>query len=381
MIKTLVVLGTRPEAIKLAPLIMLLRQDSMFEVKVCITAQHRQMLDQVLELFDIQPDFDLDLMQADQDLTELSCRILQSLQPILQNEAPDVVIVHGDTTTTFVAALAAFYQQIPIVHIEAGLRSGELYAPFPEEANRLLVSQLSNFHFAPTEQARQNLLNEGKPPERIWVTGNTVIDALFAALRKIRKNPPLAEQLASRFPFLAEDKRLILITAHRRENFGQKFEQICQAISEIAMKYPDVQIVYPVHLNPNVREPVYRLLAHHPNIFLIEPQEYLPFIYLMDKSYLILTDSGGIQEEAPSLAKPVLLMREMSERPEGIEVGTVKVVGTDKQRIVAEIDRLLTDQRAYQAMAQAKNPYGDGQAAQRICVILRQLKDKVKKPS
>lgn len=370
--KILAVFGTRPEAIKLAPLIERLKQDSAFSLKICITAQHRQMLDHVLALFDIQADLDLDLMQADQDLTDLTCRILQSLQPILHREKPDLILIHGDTTTAFAAALAGFYQQIPIAHIEAGLRTHDLNSPFPEEANRQLISRLSQFHFAPTEQAKQNLLKEGIAPQQIWVTGNSVIDALFAALRKIRQNPPLAEQLAAGFPFLSEEKRLILVTSHRRENFGQALAQICQALAEISARYPDIQIVYPVHLNPNVREPVYRLLGNSPNIFLIEPQEYPAFIYLMDKAYLILTDSGGIQEEAPSLAKPVLVMRAISERPEGIQAGTVKVVGTGTAQIMAEIELLLNDSQAYQMMAQAKNPYGDGRAVQRILSILKQ---------
>lgn len=372
LIKTLVVFGTRPEAIKLAPLVKLLSQDGAFDLKVCVTAQHRQMLDQVLHLFEITPDFDLNVMQEKQDLTDLTARILHTMKGVLAEYKPDLVVVHGDTTTTFAASLAAFYQQIPVAHIEAGLRTGNLNAPFPEEANRLLTSQLCQFHFAPTVQAKQNLLDEGKSPDRIWVTGNTVIDALFAALRKIRQNPPLADQLAARYPFLEKGKKLILVTGHRRENFGKGFEQICTAIRQVAEHNPQVQIVYPVHLNPNVREPVHRLLGNVPNVFLIEPQDYLPFIYLMDKAHLILTDSGGIQEEAPSLAKPVLVMREITERPEAIQAGTVRLVGTQTENIVIEVERLLTDKMTYQKMAQAKNPYGSGKACDAIVNILKQ---------
>lgn len=372
LIKTLVVFGTRPEAIKLAPLVKLLTQDGAFDLKVCVTAQHRQMLDQVLHLFEITPDFDLNVMQEKQDLTDLTARILHTMKGVLAEYKPDLVVVHGDTTTTFAASLAAFYQQIPVAHIEAGLRTGNLNAPFPEEANRLLTSQLCQFHFAPTVQAKQNLLDEGKSPDRIWVTGNTVIDALFAALRKIRQNPPLADQLAARYPFLEKGKKLILVTGHRRENFGKGFEQICTAIRQVAEHNPQVQIVYPVHLNPNVSEPVHRLLGNVPNVFLIEPQDYLPFIYLMDKAHLILTDSGGIQEEAPSLAKPVLVMREITERPEAIQAGTVRLVGTQTENIVIEVERLLTDKMTYQKMAQAKNPYGSGKACDAIVNILKQ---------
>lgn len=371
-IKTLVIFGTRPEAIKLAPLIKRLQQDPDFVLTVCVTAQHRQMLDQVLNLFEITPDFDLNLMQDGQDLTELTARMLTALKPVFATVKPDLVLVHGDTTTTFTASLASFYHKTPIAHIEAGLRTGNRFFPFPEEANRLLTAVLADYHFAPTETAKQHLLREGVAEHRIWVTGNTVIDGLFNALQKIRQNPPLAETLAARYPFLDANKKMILVTGHRRESFGEGFEQICQAIAELAERYPQTQIVYPVHLNPNVSEPVNRWLGKLDNVFLLEPQDYLPFVYLMDKAYLVLTDSGGIQEEAPALAKPVLVMRESSERTEAIEAGTVRLVGTDKVRIMAEVERLLNDNHAYSAMAQARNPYGDGRACERIITHLKQ---------
>lgn len=371
-IKVLAIFGTRPEAIKLAPLVKLMQQDGAFELKLCTTAQHRQMLDQALSLFEIQPDYDLDIMHSEQDLNDLTCRILQALKPILTQFQPDCVIVHGDTTTSFAATLAAFYQQIPVVHVEAGLRTYNLASPFPEEANRRLTSTLAQLHFAPTENAKQNLLREGIDADRIWVTGNTVIDTLCQTLQKIQQNPPLAQQLASHYPFLNPEKKLILITGHRRENFGQGFEQICLAIAELARRYPDVQFVYPVHLNPNVYAPVHRLLGEIDNVFLIEPQAYQAFVYLMERAYLILTDSGGIQEEAPALGKPVLVMRDKTERDEAVAAGTIKIVGTDQQRIVTEITHLLNNPLAYQQMAQAKNPYGDGQASQRIIEILKQ---------
>lgn len=371
-IKTLVIFGTRPEAIKLAPLIKHLQQDPAFALTVCVTAQHRQMLDQVLNLFEIKPDFDLNLMQGGQDLTNLTARMLTALKPVFAEVKPDLVLVHGDTTTTFTASLASFYHKTPIAHIEAGLRTGNRYFPFPEEANRHLTTVLADYHFAPTDTAKQHLLREGVAEQRIWVTGNTVIDALFNALRKIRQNPPLADELAARYPFLDAEKKMILVTGHRRESFGEGFEQICQAIAEVAERYPQTQIVYPVHLNPNVSEPVNRWLGQRENVFLLEPQDYLPFIYLMDKAYLVLTDSGGIQEEAPALAKPVLVMRETSERTEAIEAGTVRLVGTDKIRIMAEVERLLNDNHAYLVMAQARNPYGDGLACERIIAHLKQ---------
>lgn len=370
-INVLTIFGTRPEAIKMAPLAKRLADDPVFNAKVCVTGQHREMLDQVLELFDIQPDFDLNIMKAGQDLTDMTVRILQALKDVFAYYRPDLVLVHGDTTTTFAATLACYYQQIPVGHVEAGLRTGNLYSPFPEEGNRLLTSVIANYHFAPTQEAKTNLLQELKTEQYIWVTGNTVIDALLSILQKIGHNAPLERHLAKQYPFLDPHKKMLLVTGHRRESFGQGFERICQALVAIAHSHPEVQIVYPVHLNPNVHEPVMRLLAGIKNIFLIEPQDYLPFVYLMARSYLILTDSGGIQEEAPALGKPVLVMRETTERPEAVKAGTVRLVGTDPKRIVAEVERLLQDDE-YQAMAQAHHPYGDGQACQRIVSAIKQ---------
>ncbi|HBC81996.1 non-hydrolyzing UDP-N-acetylglucosamine 2-epimerase [Pseudescherichia vulneris] len=369
--KVLTVFGTRPEAIKMAPLVHALAKDPYFEAKVCVTAQHREMLDQVLNLFSIVPDYDLDIMQPGQGLTEITCRILEGLKPILESFKPDVVLVHGDTTTTIAASLAAFYQRIPVGHVEAGLRTGDLSSPWPEEANRTLTGHLAMYHFSPTQNARQNLLRENIPDKQIFVTGNTVIDALFWVRDTVLNNDNLHSELAARYPFLDESKKLVLVTGHRRESFGQGFEQICHALVDIAAKHQDVQIVYPVHLNPNVSEPVNRILGHVKNIILIEPQDYLPFLWLMTHAWLILTDSGGIQEEAPSLGKPVLVMRETTERPEAIEAGTVRLVGTDRQRIVEEVTHLLRDNDAWQAMSRAHNPYGDGQACERILHALK----------
>ena len=369
--KVLTVFGTRPEAIKMAPLVHALAKDPYFEAKVCVTAQHREMLDQVLNLFSIVPDYDLDIMQPGQGLTEITCRILEGLKPILESFKPDVVLVHGDTTTTIAASLAAFYQRIPVGHVEAGLRTGDLSSPWPEEANRTLTGHLAMYHFSPTQNARQNLLRENIPDKQIFVTGNTVIDALFWVRDTVLNNDNLHSELAARYPFLDESKKLVLVTGHRRESFGQGFEQICHALVDIAAKHQDVQIVYPVHLNPNVSEPVNRILGHVKNIILIEPQDYLPFLWLMTHAWLILTDSGGIQEEAPSLGKPVLVMRETTERPEAIEAGTVRLVGIDRQRIVEEVTHLLRDNDAWQAMSRAHNPYGDGQACERILHALK----------
>jgi UDP-N-acetylglucosamine 2-epimerase (non-hydrolysing) len=368
--KILLVFGTRPEAIKMAPLVKTLQAHSAFEVKVCVTAQHRHMLDQVLQLFDIQPDFDLNLMRPGQDLSDITSGVLLGLKPVLAQWRPDAVLVHGDTSTTFAASLAAFYQRIPVGHVEAGLRTSNLYSPWPEEANRKLTSVLAQWHFAPTATSRSNLLNEGVPSSAIHVTGNTVIDALLQVREKIVDSPQLRQQFAQDFSFLDPRKRLVLVTGHRRENFGDGFERICQALTRIAKNHADVQVVYPVHLNPQVQEPVRRLLGDIGNIHLIEPLDYLPFVYLMDKATLILTDSGGIQEEAPSLGKPVLVMRDTTERPEAVEAGTVKLVGTDVDKIATEASTLLTDAQAYQAMAFAHNPYGDGQACQRIAQAL-----------
>lgn len=368
--KILLIFGTRPEAIKMAPLVKTLQANAAFEVKVCVTAQHRHMLDQVLHLFDIQPDFDLNLMRPEQDLFDITSGVLLGLKPVLAQCRPNAVLVHGDTSTTFAASLAAFYQRIPVGHVEAGLRTGNLYSPWPEEANRKLTSVLAHWHFAPTATSRRNLLKEGVPSSAIHVSGNTVIDALLQVREKIVNSPLLREKFAQDFSFLDPRKRLVLVTGHRRENFGDGFERICLALIRIAENHADVQVVYPVHLNPQVQEPVRRLLGDVGNIHLIEPLDYLPFVYLMDKSTLILTDSGGIQEEAPSLGKPVLVMRETTERPEAVEAGTVKLVGTDVEKIATEANTLLTDAHAYKAMAFAHNPYGDGQACQRIAQAL-----------
>ncbi|MDU4391239.1 MAG: UDP-N-acetylglucosamine 2-epimerase (non-hydrolyzing) [Klebsiella michiganensis] len=369
--KVLTVFGTRPEAIKMAPLVHALAKGPHFEAKVCVTAQHREMLDQVLKLFSIVPEYDLNIMQPGQGLTEITCRILEGLKPVLESFKPDVVLVHGDTTTTMAASLAAFYQRIPVGHVEAGLRTGDLSSPWPEEGNRTLTGHLATYHFAPTETSRQNLLRENIADNRITVTGNTVIDALFWVRDRVLSDEALHNELTQRYPFLANGKKMILVTGHRRESFGRGFEQICHALAEIAANNPDVQIVYPVHLNPNVSEPVKRILGHVENVILIEPQDYLPFVWLMNRAWLILTDSGGIQEEAPSLGKPVLVMREMTERPEAVSAGTVCLVGTDSQRIVNEVTRLLQDESAYQAMSRAHNPYGDGHACHRILSALK----------
>lgn len=373
--KILSVFGTRPEAIKMAPIIRALSADGRFESKVCVSAQHREMLDQVLELFEIDPDFDLDIMEPGQTLNEVTSAIILGLKPILELFKPDVVLVHGDTATTFASALAAYYQNIKVGHVEAGLRTGDIYSPWPEEANRTLTTVISNYHFAPTSISMQNLLREGVSKADIIVSGNTVIDALFWVRHKLKKNGPLAEELLSNFKFLDAKKKLILVTGHRRESFGGGFGRICEALRNIASTYPQAQIVYPVHLNPNVQEPVNRLLKGLDNIFLIEPQQYLPFCYLMDNAFLILTDSGGIQEEAPSLGKPVLVMRDTTERPEAVAAGTVKLVGTDVDKIISEVDRLFTDEAEYTAMSQAHNPYGDGHAANRIVSFLGSLDD------
>jgi UDP-N-acetylglucosamine 2-epimerase (non-hydrolysing) len=364
--KVLTVFGTRPEAIKMAPLVQALAAQPSVESQVCVTAQHRQMLDQVLDLFEIHPEHDLDIMRPGQDLNTITTNILQRIGAVYEESRPDVVLVHGDTTTTFAASLAAFYQRIPVGHVEAGLRTGDLYSPWPEEANRQLTSVLARLHFAPTETSRRNLLQENVPAARIHVTGNTVIDALLAVRRKFESSRALADGMLQRFDFLREDRRMVLITGHRRENFGDGFERICQAIRSLGNRHPDTDFVYPVHLNPNVREPVMRLLSGAPNIHLIEPQDYLPFVYLMMRSTVILTDSGGIQEEAPSLGKPVLVMRDTTERPEAVEAGTVRLVGTDTQAIVHGVNELLTDRQAYERMSFAHNPYGDGRACARI---------------
>ncbi|MEQ9889197.1 non-hydrolyzing UDP-N-acetylglucosamine 2-epimerase [Pectobacterium zantedeschiae] len=369
--KVLTVFGTRPEAIKMAPLVHALAQDGAFESRICVTAQHREMLDQVLHLFDITPDYDLNIMKPGQGLSEISCRILSGLEPVMAEFKPDLVLVHGDTTTTLATSLAAFYQRIPVGHVEAGLRTGNLYSPWPEEANRKLTGHLAMYHFAPTENSRQNLLREHLSDRHIFVTGNTVIDALFWVRDRILGDASLRRSLDEKYAFLDGSKKLILVTGHRRESFGGGFERICGALADIARRHPEVQIVYPVHLNPNVSEPVNRILSDIDNVMLIAPQDYLPFVYLMNRSYMILTDSGGIQEEAPSLGKPVLVMRDTTERPEAVEAGTVKLVGTEVASIVDAVSMLLTDEEAYQAMSRAHNPYGDGQACQRIVDALK----------
>ena len=364
--KVLTVFGTRPEAIKMAPLVKRLDAEAGIDSKVCVTAQHRQMLDQGLDLFEIRPDHDLNVMRPGQDLYTMTSEILQSIRPIYERERPDVVLVHGDTTTTFAATLAAFYQRIPVGHVEAGRRTGNLYSPWPEEANRKLTGGLARLHFAPTDTSRENLMRENIPAENIVVTGNTVIDALLMVQRKLQASASLSDDLAGRFSFLRAGARLLLITGHRRENFGDGFERICEGIARLARRYPDMDLLYPVHLNPNVLGPVKRLLSDISNVHLIEPLDYLPFVYLMTRSTIILTDSGGVQEEAPSLGKPVLVMRDTTERPEAVSAGTVRLVGTDVDAIVTGVSELLDDAAEYARMSYAHNPYGDGLACERI---------------
>lgn len=374
MKKILLVFGTRPEAIKMAPLVKEFQKyPKSFETKVCVTAQHRQMLDQVLEFFAIIPDYDLNIMKSDQDLYDITVNVLQGMKVVLSDFEPDIVFVHGDTTTTFGASLAAYYKKIAVAHIEAGLRTGNIYSPWPEEANRKLTSQITRFHFAPTEQSRQNLLCENIKNEAIIVTGNTVIDALLMTLDRVSSDKDLEESIIGevKVPFDINKASFVLVTGHRRENFGEGFINICGALAEIAKHCPDIHIVYPVHLNPNVRKPVNELLSGIHNIHLIEPLQYEAFVYVMSRSKLIITDSGGVQEEAPSLGKPVLVMRDTTERPEAVIAGTVKLVGTNKERIVKETLNLLTQQVAYDAMAKAHNPYGDGNASERIVEFIK----------
>lgn len=364
--KTLCVFGTRPEAIKMAPLVLALASDKRFDAKVCVTGQHREMLDQVLDLFAITPDFDLNIMKSGQDLTDVSTAILQGLKSVFAEFKPDIVLVHGDTATTFAASLAAYYQQIPVAHVEAGLRTGNLYSPWPEEGNRKLTAALASLHFAPTETSQANLLREGVNPESIVVTGNTVIDALLDVVARLDQDQALNSKASAPSEFLDPARKLILVTGHRRESFGDGFERICQALIEVAQQHPEIDIVYPVHLNPNVREPVNRLLTGISNVHLIEPLDYLPFVYMMSRAHIILTDSGGIQEEAPSLGKPVLVMRDTTERPEAVAAGTVKLVGTETADIVRELNNLLTNADAYRKMSYAHNPYGNGKACELI---------------
>ena len=380
--KIMLVFGTRPEAIKMAPLVKeFLRYPEKFETVVCVTGQHREMLDQVLRIFDIQPDYDLNIMKQGQDLYDVTARVLVGMRNVLRKVLPDVVLVHGDTTTSTAAALAAFYQQIPVGHIEAGLRTHDIYSPWPEEMNRQITSRIATYHFSPTPLSKQNLLAEGIKEEQIVVTGNTVIDALYRVVDHIKKNLKLDAELESLLKQagydvtrLKEGKKLVLITGHRRENFGEGFVHICTAIKDLTKKYPDVDFVYPMHLNPNVRKPIHEVfednLSGLGNMFFIEPLEYLSYVYLMEKSNIVLTDSGGIQEEAPGLGKPVLVMRDTTERPEALEAGTVKLVGTSYDKIVNEVSALLENQDYYNKMSKAINPYGDGKACGRICTAL-----------
>lgn len=385
--RVLLVFGTRPEAIKVAPLVKeFQKHPDRFETIVCVTGQHREMLDQVLELFEIVPDHDLNIMKQGQDLYDVTARVLVGLRDVLKETQPDVVFVHGDTTTSMAAALAAFYQQIPVAHIEAGLRTHNIYSPWPEEMNRLITSRIAAFNLSPTPLSKQNLLDEGVNEASITVTGNTVIDALYTVLDKIKSDKSIQGEiketlLQSGLPPLENDRRLVLITGHRRENFGEGFENMCNAIKTLTEKYPDVDFVYPMHLNPNVRKPIQEIFGEEAvkkdsmvegrNIFFIEPLEYLPFVYLMNQSTLVLTDSGGIQEEAPGLGKPVLVMRDTTERPEALDAGTVKLVGTNYDLIVSEVSQLLDNEEYYDSMAQANNPYGDGKACGRIIEFLK----------
>ena len=386
MQKIVLIFGTRPEAIKMAPVIKELeKHPAEFKTVVCVTAQHREMLDQVLDLFEIKPDYDLDIMKPGQDLFNVTCNVLQGLKKVLAAEQPDIVLVHGDTTTTMAASLAAFYCQIPVGHVEAGLRTHNKFSPFPEEINRQVTSRIADFHFAPTETARQNLLAESVNENTIFITGNTVIDALLMVVDKVRNKEirdKIEADLIARFPGLRNvlsshstiNSRLILVTGHRRENFGDGFESICQALKQIADQHADVEVIYPVHLNPNVQEPVNRILTGVPSVHLIEPLDYLPFVYLLDRASLIITDSGGVQEEAPSLGKPVLVMRKTTERPEAVDAGTVKLVGTSFEKIVGEATNLLTNPLEYKKMSRAHNPYGDGNACARIVEAIRRDK-------
>jgi len=374
MRKILIVFGTRPEAIKMAPLIKILSHK--FNVKVCVTAQHREMLDQVLDLFDIIPDYDLNIMKPKQDLFDVTSNVLKGMKKVITKDCPDIILVHGDTTTTLATSLASFYLQIPVGHVEAGLRTYNLKSPFPEEFNRQVTTTIAKFHFAPTENARQNLINEQISDNRIFVTGNTVIDSLFQMVNRARQTS-FSKITIDCMPFLQSNEinipRIILVTGHRRENFGKGFREICEALYEIAINNPDVKIVYPVHLNPNILKPVNKILSNIGNVYLVEPMEYLYFIKLMDISYLILTDSGGIQEEAPSLGKPVLVMRDTTERPEALAAGTIKLVGTSKNKIIQLVNQLLIDKDEYLKMSMAHNPYGDGLSSEAICKVLEEV--------
>lgn len=375
MKKVLLVFGTRPEAIKMAPLVKEFQKyPKDFDTKVCVTAQHREMLDQVLEMFEIKPDYDLNIMKPGQDLYDVTANVLLGLKSVLREFKPDIVLVHGDTTTTSASALAAFYEKIKIGHVEAGLRTGDIYSPWPEEANRLLTGVLANYHFAPTQTSKANLIKENKDEKTITVTGNTVIDGLFLALDKIENNQKLKNKILENINEqykLNEDRKIILVTGHRRENFGEGFINICEALKTVANQNPNIDIVYPVHLNPNIQKPARELLSNVSNVYLLEPLQYESFIYMMSRSYFIITDSGGVQEEAPSLGKPVLVMRDTTERPEAVEAGTVKLVGTDRETIIKEAQRLLDDKTAYEKMSKAHNPYGDGKACKKIVEFLK----------
>jgi len=375
--KVLLVFGTRPEAIKMAPLVKAFENEPTIESKVCVTAQHREMLDQVLDMFEIKPDYDLNIMKPGQDLFDVTSNVLLGLKDILNEFSPDIALVHGDTTTTSSASLAAFYNKIKVGHVEAGLRTGDIYSPWPEEANRQITGVLANYHFAPTTTSQNNLLKENKNPNDIVVTGNTVIDALFLALDKIEKDEALKakiiDSINSQYK-LQDNKKIILVTGHRRENFGDGFINICEALKTIALNNPDIDVVYPVHLNPNVQKPVKEILSDTPNVYLINPLQYEQFIYMMNRSYFIITDSGGVQEEAPSLGKPVLVMRDTTERPEAVEAGTVKLVGTSREAIFKEAQKLLDDIDEYNAMSKAHNPYGDGKACERIVNFVKETK-------
>lgn len=374
MKKILLVFGTRPEAIKMAPLVKALQKDTdHFETRVCVTAQHRQMLDQVLEVFDITPEYDLNIMAPNQDLYDITTKVLMGLRDVLKDFHPDTVLVHGDTTTSMAASLAAFYMQIPVGHVEAGLRTYNMLSPWPEEMNRQVTDRICTYYFAPTVQSKQNLLQENIDEKKIFVTGNTVIDALLMAVDIISSTPGVEEKMARELQekgYVVGEREYILVTGHRRENFGEGFLHICKAIKELASLHPEMDIVYPVHLNPNVQKPVYELLSGLNNVYLISPLDYLPFIYAMQHSTLLLTDSGGVQEEAPSLGKPVLVMRDTTERPEAVEAGTVKLVGTNAEAIVSNVTALLNDNELYKRMSETHNPYGDGHACQRIMAAL-----------
>jgi UDP-N-acetylglucosamine 2-epimerase (non-hydrolysing) len=373
--KISLIFGTRPEAIKLAPIILLLKSDKRFDVEVCVTAQHRSMLDQVLQIFNINPDVDLNIMKPNQSLAEITSNAIKSIDGYLAASKPDIVLVQGDTTTVLAASLASFYHKIPVGHVEAGLRTHNKYSPFPEEINRVTTTHIAELHFAPTELSKQNLLRETISEDKIFITGNTVIDALLIAKEKVKNSPPNIDGLSEEI--MDGNGPIVLITGHRRENFGGGFESMCSAILELSKKFRDHRFIYPVHLNPNVREPVFRLLGTQSNISLIEPLSYLPFVRLMLRSKLILTDSGGIQEEAPTFGIPVLVMRDTTERPEGVTAGTVKLVGTEKEKIVSTVSDLLSNSASYNAMASSANPYGDGKASLRIIQHLAEYFEKV----